>query len=95
MEGNKTKPRALLVFGAPCSGKTTFAEKFARKLSTRLIIVAGISPGSASTILMNQSLIVYIVEENVSRYDGNAFTKAVASFTSQAIRKYSAVPKTA
>ena len=32
MEGNKkTKPRALLVFGAPCSGKTTFAEKFASK----------------------------------------------------------------
>lgn len=33
MEGNrnKSKPRALLVFGAPCSGKTTFAEKFAEK----------------------------------------------------------------
>lgn len=32
MEGNKkSKPRALLVFGAPCSGKTTFAEKFATK----------------------------------------------------------------
>lgn len=31
MEGNKTKPRALLIFGAPCSGKTTFAEKFANK----------------------------------------------------------------
>lgn len=31
MEGNKTKSRALLVFGAPCSGKTTFAEKFADK----------------------------------------------------------------
>ncbi|MBQ3433311.1 AAA family ATPase [Candidatus Saccharibacteria bacterium] len=32
MEGNRTnKPRALLVFGAPCSGKTTFAEKFANK----------------------------------------------------------------
>ncbi len=31
MEGKKSKPRALLVFGAPCSGKTTFAEKFARK----------------------------------------------------------------
>ena len=32
MEGNrKNKPRALLVFGAPCSGKTTFAEKFAAK----------------------------------------------------------------
>jgi predicted kinase len=31
MEGNKSKSRALLVFGAPCSGKTTFAEKFANK----------------------------------------------------------------
>ena len=32
MEGNKkTKPRALLIFGAPCSGKTTFSEKFAHK----------------------------------------------------------------
>ena len=32
MEGNKkNKPRALLVFGAPCSGKTAFAEKFAKK----------------------------------------------------------------
>ncbi len=31
-EGNKkTKPRAILVFGAPCSGKTTFAERFAQK----------------------------------------------------------------
>ena len=31
MEGNtqrKVQPRALLVFGAPCSGKTTFAEQF-------------------------------------------------------------------
>ena len=32
MEGNRrNKPRALLVFGAPASGKTTFAEKFAKK----------------------------------------------------------------
>ena len=32
MEGNKkNKPRALLVFGAPCSGKSTFSEKFAKK----------------------------------------------------------------
>ena len=31
MEGNKNKPRALLVFGAPCSGKTTFGEKFGKK----------------------------------------------------------------
>lgn len=35
MEGNKkkTRPRALLVFGAPCSGKTTFAESFAHKFN--------------------------------------------------------------
>ena len=31
MEGNKSKPRGLLVFGAPCSGKTTFSKKFAKK----------------------------------------------------------------
>lgn len=31
MEGKKSKPRALLVFGAPCSGKTTFSEKFAKR----------------------------------------------------------------
>lgn len=32
MEGNKrNKSRALLIFGAPCSGKTTFAKKFAKK----------------------------------------------------------------
>ncbi len=31
MEGKKSKSRALLVFGAPCSGKTTFAMKFANK----------------------------------------------------------------
>ena len=33
MEGNRLKPRALLVFGAPCSGKTTFSEKFAKRFS--------------------------------------------------------------
>ncbi len=31
MEGNRKKLRAVLVFGAPGSGTTTFAEKFARK----------------------------------------------------------------
>lgn len=31
MEGNKSKPRGLLIFGAPCSGKTTFSKKFAKK----------------------------------------------------------------
>lgn len=31
MEGNRSKSRALLVFGVPCSGKTTFAKKFSEK----------------------------------------------------------------
>ena len=32
MEGNKKfKPRAILVFGAPASGKTTFCEKFSAR----------------------------------------------------------------
>ena len=31
MEGNKTQPRAILVFGAPGSGKSTFSERFAKK----------------------------------------------------------------
>lgn len=31
MEGKKTQPRALLVFGVPCSGKTTFCKKFSEK----------------------------------------------------------------
>ena len=33
MEGKKAQPRAILVFGAPCSGKTTFAEKFSDKFN--------------------------------------------------------------
>lgn len=31
MEGKRSRPRAILVFGAPCSGKTTFSEKFAKR----------------------------------------------------------------
>lgn len=33
MEGNKNQPRALLMFGAPCCGKTTFSEKFAKRFN--------------------------------------------------------------
>lgn len=31
MEGKKSQPRAILVFGVPCSGKTTFCEKFSHQ----------------------------------------------------------------
>ena len=33
MEGKKLQPRALLVFGAPCSGKSTFSKKFAKRFN--------------------------------------------------------------
>lgn len=33
MEGTKNQPRALLIFGAPCSGKTTFGRKFAKRFN--------------------------------------------------------------
>lgn len=33
MEGKKAQPRAILVFGVPCSGKTTFSEKFSEKFN--------------------------------------------------------------
>ncbi len=42
MEGNKTKPRVILVFGAPCSGKTTFACNFAKKYSLAYYDLAAI-----------------------------------------------------
>lgn len=42
MEGNKIKPRAILVFGAPCSGKTTFASNFAKKYSLAFYDLADI-----------------------------------------------------
>ena len=50
MEGNKTsKPRALLVFGAPCSGKSTFAEKFARKFGLAYYDLAQIAEENGFT----------------------------------------------
>lgn len=42
MEGNKMKPRAILVFGAPCSGKTTFASNFAKRYSLAFFDLATI-----------------------------------------------------
>lgn len=35
MEGkhSRQEPRAILLFGAPCSGKTTFAEKFSKRFN--------------------------------------------------------------
>lgn len=37
MEGKKSQPRAILVFGAPCSGKSTFAEQFAKQFKAPFV----------------------------------------------------------
>ena len=37
MEGKKSQPRAILVFGAPCSGKTTFCEQFAKQFKAPFV----------------------------------------------------------
>lgn len=51
MEGNtrKTQPRALLVFGAPCSGKTTFAEQFSTQFKAPFFNLAELQKESGLT----------------------------------------------
>lgn len=34
MEGKNISPRAFMILGVPCSGKTTFAEKFSKRFKT-------------------------------------------------------------
>lgn len=43
MEGKKQPPRAILVFGVPGSGKSTFAEKFAKKFHASFFDLAEIA----------------------------------------------------
>jgi predicted kinase len=60
MEGKKVqKPRALLVFGAPCSGKTTFAEKFAKRFGVAFYDLDAIKNDFALT----RKVILLLVEQ--------------------------------
>jgi len=53
MEGKKSKqavkPRAILVFGAPCSGKTKFAEQFSDQFKAPFFNLAELSEQSKLT----------------------------------------------
>ena len=57
MEGNRAKPYALFVFGAPCSGKSTFAENFAKKYSLAYYNLAEIK---AENNLSDDNLIMLV-----------------------------------
>lgn len=60
MEGKKNQPRAILVFGAPCSGKTTFCEKFAKQY--REIAYYDLA-GLKAKHNLSRSLILMLVEQ--------------------------------
>jgi predicted kinase len=60
MEGNKkSRPRALLLFGVPCSGKTTFAEKFAKKFDLAFYDLDGIKEENG----LSNDVILLILEQ--------------------------------
>ena len=63
MEGNKkNKPRGLLVFGAPCSGKTTFAEKFAKKFGLAYYNLVELAEDNAFTPEQMFAILVEILK---------------------------------
>ena len=59
MEGKKSQPRALLVFGAPCSGKTTFCEKFAKRFNLAYFDLADLQ----NKYDLSHKLILMLIEQ--------------------------------
>ena len=59
MEGKKSQPRALLIFGAPCSGKTTFSEKFAAKFNLAFFDLDDLK----SKYNLSRKLILMLIEQ--------------------------------
>ena len=59
MEGKKSQPRALLVFGAPCSGKTTFCEKFAKKFNLAYYDLAELSKQQK----LSREMLLFLIEQ--------------------------------
>lgn len=67
MEGNTVKKekrngvqsRAILVFGAPCSGKTTFCEHFAKKFKAPYFDLGKL----ANDYKLDRKMIVFLVEQ--------------------------------
>lgn len=59
MEGKKTQPRALLIFGAPCCGKTTFGEKFAKRFHMTVFNI----PATAQKYQISRKMVLIILAE--------------------------------
>jgi len=59
MEGKKSQPRAILVFGVPGSGKTTFAEQFAKKFHASFFDLGEI----AKECGLDRKIIVMLVKQ--------------------------------
>ena len=60
MEGKKiVRPRAILVFGAPCSGKTTFGKKFAERFKAPFYDLDGLKKEHN----LSRKLLMLIVEQ--------------------------------
>lgn len=59
MEGNKKNlPRAILIFGAPCSGKSTFAEQFSARFRAPFYDLSQIQ----SNLNLSEKELLYVVE---------------------------------
>ena len=59
MEGKKSQPRAILVFGAPCSGKTTFSEKLAKRFGLAFFDLGALK----SEYNLSRKLVIMLVRE--------------------------------
>lgn len=58
-EGKKVQSRAILVFGAPCSGKTTFCEKFAKRFKAPYFDLGKL----ASQYGLDRKMLLILVEQ--------------------------------
>lgn len=59
MEGNKAQPRAFLIFGAPCSGKTSFSEKFAKRFNLAFFDISELQ----ATHHLSRKLVLILIEQ--------------------------------
>ncbi len=58
-EGNRAKSRAFLVFGAPCSGKTTFSEHFAKRFQAPFYNLTELK----AAYNLNRKMLMMVIEQ--------------------------------
>lgn len=100
MEGKKegaekktAQSRAMLVFGAPCSGKTTFCEKFAKRFKAPYFDLGTL----AHDYGLDRKMIVFLVEQIAKTgqmlvIEGGLDTEANRNEIRQVLRKAGYVP---